>query len=66
MTDAGHEWATAHTFRHTVATLLDLAGLSAREIANYLGHKHASMTQNVCMSRHTVFERAADLLVLAR
>ena len=64
MTDAGHEWATAHTFRHTVATLLDLAGLSAREIANYLGHKHASMTQDVYMSRRTVSERAADLLVL--
>ncbi len=66
MTDAGHEWATAHTFRHTVATLLDLAGLSAREIANYLGRARASMTQDVYMSRHTVSERAAGLLVLAR
>jgi integrase len=66
MTDAGHEWATAHTFRHTVATLLDLAGLFAREITNYLGRKHASMTQDVYMSRHTVSEQAADLLVLAR
>ncbi len=66
MTDAGHQWATAHTFRHTVATLLDLAGLSAREIANFLGHKHASMTQDVYMSRHTVSERAAELLVVGR
>jgi integrase len=66
MTAAGHEWATAHTFRHTVATLLDLAGLSAREIANFLGHKHASMTQDVYMSRHTVTERAAALLVVGQ
>jgi integrase len=52
-TDAGHGWATAHTFRHTVATLLALAGLSAREIANYLGHAPATTTQDVYMSRHT-------------
>jgi integrase len=62
LTAAGHEWATAHTFLHTVATLLDLAGLSAREIAKYLGHKHAGMTQDVHMSRETVSERAAALL----
>ena len=51
--------------RHTVATRLDRAGLSAREIANHLGHKRASMTQDVYMSRQTVSERAADLLVLS-
>ncbi len=55
-----------HTFRHTVATLLDREGLSAREIANHLGHKRASMTQDVYMSRHTVSNRAASLLVLNR
>lgn len=65
LTAAGYPWATAHTFRHTVATLLDLAGLSAREIANHLGHKRASMTQDVYMSRHTVSERAAELLAVA-
>ncbi len=62
LTAAGHPWATAHTFRHTVATVLDLAGLSAREIANHLGHKRASMTQDVYMSRRTVSDRAAELL----
>jgi integrase len=66
LTAAGHEWATAHTFRHTVATLLDLAGLSAREIANHLGHKRASMTQDVYMSRRTVSDRAADLLLIGQ
>lgn len=66
LTAAGYEWATAHTFRHTVATVLDLAGLSAREIANHLGHKRASMTQDVYMSRHTVSDRAAELLSVGR
>lgn len=65
LTAAGYEWATAHTFRHTVATMLDREGLSAREIANHLGHKRASMTQDVYMSRHTVSDRAASLLVLS-
>ncbi|WP_369137376.1 site-specific integrase [Modestobacter versicolor] len=64
LTAAGYPWATAHTFRHTVATTLDLAGLSAREIANHLGHKHASMTQDVYMSRRTISDRAAELLTL--
>lgn len=33
-----------HAFRHLVATMLDSAGLSAREIADYLGHERVSMT----------------------
>jgi integrase len=65
LTSAGYAWATAHTFRPTVATLLDLAGLSARKIANHLGHRRANMTQDVYMSRQTISERAADLLVLS-
>ena len=64
LTAAGHPWATAHTFRHTVATLPDLAGLSAREIADHLGHKRASMTQDVYMSSRTVSERAGELLAI--
>jgi integrase len=63
LTAAGHEWATSHTFRKTVATLLDLSALlSARDVANQLGHKRASMTQDVYMSRRTVPARAADVL----
>ncbi|MGH3549339.1 MAG: tyrosine-type recombinase/integrase, partial [Pseudonocardiaceae bacterium] len=42
-----------HAFRHLVATQLDRAGLSAREIADYLGHERVSMTQDVYMSRGT-------------
>ncbi|WP_100501979.1 tyrosine-type recombinase/integrase [Geodermatophilus chilensis] len=63
LTAAGHEWATAHTFRHTVATVLGLT-LSGREVANHLGHARASMTMDRYMSRRTVSDRAADLLVL--
>jgi integrase len=36
-----------HAFRHLVATQLDRAGLSAREIADYLGHERVSITQDV-------------------
>ncbi len=50
---AGTEWEGPHphAFRHLVATRLDAAGLSAREIADYLGHERVSMTQDVYMSR---------------
>lgn len=45
----GYSWASAHTFRRTVATVLDEKGYSARAIAAYLGHKRASLTQDVYM-----------------
>lgn len=50
---AGTEWQGLHphAFRHLVATRLDAAGLSAREIADYLGHERISMTQDVYMAR---------------
>ena len=32
------EWVVPHTYRKTVATLLDVGGLSARTIADQLGH----------------------------
>ncbi|MFD7657891.1 tyrosine recombinase XerC [Actinosynnema sp. NPDC059797] len=51
-----------HAFRHLVATRLDQAGLSAREIADYLGHAQVSMTQDVYMIRKTVGQAAADAL----
>ncbi|GAA1728117.1 tyrosine-type recombinase/integrase [Microcella frigidaquae] len=51
-----------HAFRKTVATLLDSAGLSARDIAEYLGHANPSMTQDVYMSKTAGTARAAALL----
>jgi len=47
----GYAGLTSHAFRKTVATALDVSGLSARAIAEYLGHKRPSMTQDVYMSR---------------
>lgn len=49
----GTQWEGLHphAFRHLVATRLDAAGLSAREIADYLGHERPSMTQDVYMAR---------------
>ncbi|MEV7042520.1 site-specific integrase [Amycolatopsis sp. NPDC051061] len=59
---AGYEWVTFRTFRKTVATLLDDAGLTARQIADILGHAHPSMTQDVYMGRGTASRRGADAL----
>jgi integrase len=58
---AGTEWEGLHphAFRHLVATRLDAAGLSAREIADYLGHGRVSMTQDVYMARRVAGAAAA-------
>lgn len=40
-----------HAFRRLVATQMDAAGASAREIADYLGHERVSLTQDVYMTR---------------
>lgn len=58
----GFGWVTSHNFRKTVATVLDEAGLSAREIADQLGHAKISMTQDVYLGRHAVGEAAATVL----
>jgi integrase len=58
----GYEWITFHTFRKTVATRMDEAGLTAREIADQLGHAKPSMTQDVYMGRKVVTARAAEVL----
>lgn len=55
-------WVTSHVFRKTVATRLDEAGLSAREIADILGHEQPSMTQNVYMGRKVVSATMASVL----
>ncbi|NEN04647.1 site-specific integrase [Diaminobutyricibacter tongyongensis] len=51
-----------HSFRKTVATILDKAGLSATEIADYLGHENPSMTQDVYMNTLKGSTRAAEVL----
>jgi integrase len=61
---AGSPWEGLHphAFQHLVATRLDAAGLSAREIADYLGHERISMTQDVCMSQKATGANAAAAL----
>jgi integrase len=44
-------WITSHTLRKTNATILDDAGLSARQIADQLGHARPSLTMDVYMGR---------------
>lgn len=67
------EWAAArerlglgdysfHSFRKTVATALDQAGFSARDIAEYLGHENPSLTMNVYMSKTVGGVAAASAL----
>jgi integrase len=59
---AGYSWVTSHTFRRTVATRLDDAGLSARQIADHLGHSRPSLTQDVYLGRGTASPQAAAAL----
>jgi integrase len=49
-------------FRKTAATVMDEAGMSARDIANHLGHARPSLTQDAYMGRGVTNRRAADVL----
>jgi integrase len=53
---------TTHSFRKTLATLIDDGGLSARVGADHPGHSKVSMTQDVYMARGKVHTQVADLL----
>ena len=59
---AGMDFVTSHTFRKTCATILDDAGLSARQIADVLGHANPSMTLNVYLGRGQDTSQAAAAL----
>ncbi len=58
-------WITSHSFRKTAATILDQAALSARLVADQLGHARPSMTQDVYMGRRAVDSQAALALEAA-
>ena len=60
--ELGAASVSTHSFRKTVATLIDDEGLSARIGADQLGHARVSMTQNVYMTRGRVHAQVADLL----
>jgi len=53
---------TSHSFRKTVAILIDDEGLSARIGADHLGHAQVSMTQDRYVSRGRVHVQVAELL----
>lgn len=59
---AGFDWVTTHTFRKTVATLMDHAGLSSRAAADQLGHANTSMTTDVYFGRKIAATGAAAVL----
>jgi integrase len=61
--ELGAAGVSSHSFRKTVATLIDDEGLSARIGADHLGHAHVSMTQDVYMTRGRVHAQVAELLV---
>ena len=58
-------WITSHTFRKTAATILDEAALSARLVADQLGHSRTSMTQDYYLGRRAVDSQAAQALEVA-
>lgn len=60
--DLGAADVTTHSFRKSVATLIDADGLSARVGADHLGHRHVSMTQDKYFGRGKIHSEVADLL----
>jgi integrase len=59
---AGFGHITSHVIRKTTATMLDHAGLSARAIADQLGHANPSLTQDVYLGRQVASAGAAAAL----
>jgi integrase len=60
---AGFEWASAHVVgRKSVATWMDLAGLSSRAAADQLGHRRVSMTTDTYFGRRIEDTGAAAVL----
>ena len=55
-------WVTSHVFRKTAATEMDRDGLTARQIADQLGHAKVSMTQDRYLGRRAVGKHAARSL----
>jgi integrase len=56
---AGYTWVTSHIYRKTVATIMDAAGLTARQAAHQLGHAKVSMTQDNYFGRKVARTGAA-------
>lgn len=62
----GYPNLSTHSFRKTVATRLDSEGMSAAEIAAYLGHANPSVTQDVYLrNSSTGFRKASQAMSTA-
>ena len=62
---SGMEWVTTHTWRKTTASVLDGSGITARMIADQLGHSRVSMTRDVYLGRGAVDPRVVQALEAA-
>jgi|tagenome__1003787_1003787.scaffolds.fasta_scaffold20890979_2 integrase len=60
--NAGLPWATPHSLRRTVATMIDEAGLPIALAANQLGHSNPAMTASVYLGRKGDTSAAAGVL----
>ncbi|WP_040159473.1 tyrosine-type recombinase/integrase [Mobilicoccus massiliensis] len=61
---AGFPWVHSHTLRKTAATRMDAAGMTARDIADHLGHSMPSMTMDVYLGRGVASRKAAKALAM--
>lgn len=59
---AGLEERTSHVLRKTVATMMDDAGVPVRKIADQLGQKRTSVTQDFYLDRKDVVTAGASVL----
>lgn len=58
----GLDGVSSHSWRKTLATVIDDAGLSARVGADQLGHSKVSMTQDTYMARNRVHSAVATAI----
>lgn len=56
---SGFPWATPHTLRRTVATILDQSGVPIATIADQLGHTDPAMTARVYLGRDLMGDKAS-------
>lgn len=58
----GFSWVKSHVFRKTAGTVLDKAGYSPREIADFFGHARPSMTLDRYLDPSAVSPTIADAM----
>lgn len=58
----GFSWVKSHVYRKTAGTVLDEAGYSPRQIADFLGHARPSVTLDRYVGRGSVAPTMADAM----